>query len=1517
MKESIVDYNFLGLTAPGTGVYQDTNGLTAVFTICININKLCDDLATEDQNGKPYTAQEIATRCKRFYDALIAQKKELYAIPDLALQVALPGASPIFSVAPTQAAKAPFQFFQEGYADIDAKTDLDSIKNQLWQELLLENKTINRFDIDSGVRDQSVKEVDPLLASDDIQYFKDFKVDNNDHKAKISTAEPALLNKKLGKIKQMGGYNIEIAKREQLRFIKTYNNSAVQKLKNLTATSIGTLKTDEFSKLITKLHSDALKAYLTSDSLKIEELINNFNIVCKDPAVMRLMGLARDFRVTIPSNLVPTDGKDTRFLIKPLFKTPSKLVHFPATAIKGIYRFRKYAFLADTNSHTEKYYTNSILKSQNAEIIRFDKVGKLQGLIDHKERINSNEQTEKNDNFDALTRGLCYTHHNWKEITRPINDFKLEDVFTDEQLCDGHRVLMKMTAKSEKPKIFSLTGRSLALAEKQKKPFFSVGNFESCIHIDAAMSYYDNGEVKHTASDVLFEYAGELLTLKSAFAKGVRVDGATEVANEYDNRHDSGISRSKERFKDKVSFFTYPFTTIQNEGILNITYGIPSIYNKNFAPKLRFDNDYAFGLSQHYIGGGGLPIFKHQSLQLSVEDLAADLSTEIEIFSKLKTFSPVESKKAVTLVSRKPIAETEGDAFSQKESLHHLVIKSEGYDNITDDVTDRHILKPKIEMETAFWHNLLSPPNITVQDSFILKRKANCGFASREDYNEQKKANKQCGEGCKSYCGGLFLKKNYDVDQFNVPYFTDPDVTGIKINLFWDQEFTKPIRLNNDPIEVNFVPKQVFSSSILLRLAPKLNVNKAYVYDFRVSLDLKKGATVYAQLVNKLRDERKTIADGWWMDIKESNADDNDVFSLIDKGNKTSNEVKRLKLIHENRNAPKQIMFTHASKEPLVIPKIIEFYGTQKDLRSVGHLANYWLKLSAYAKYELGKNIIAERVDPTTGQPQINASFAKLTLLGHFERLDAIGLVEFIDNVIPTGGLELWMRKEEFNDDPENIALETGPTKHHPALPVLKMDDRQNKFKLEYKIEFDTETMSQLKSLKNVTTIAGSTNPYLAMISKLLLKFDLRSTKFEEREYYLKGISKFKGFFTDQQLSDRQDATSLQNLESYVFPKLTNVMASAEYRFRVLALNNRPPQKPEISHAVTTIAETRTYVSKQDTIVKQSGNTVTIYLKRGRLTSGKQEMVGIFVEANTIYNEVLKTNELLSTAGKDILSDRYANRNKYLQVGDIKIPNDNEYGARYEADLGLYHFLPKFDFEKQLWKFEVTLNIKTKDGTSLHNPFVNFVLVHYQPFSINYNTKTTMLTLDDLRKDCRISEIENATWCYLLPERELSVFFAKPKLFSDYGQVNATLSFNHTSLHQFNYLDTSKSPAKDAWKFRSNFMITVQGQQKKDEIIWYNLPSQLTVGGGGGVGNWKFNHPLLTKDMLDKQENIAKISLQFKDQSDDGRSYKRFRVRLVEVEWFVDNPGAIELGEGEDDIVDNENMRVRYVELIY
>lgn len=1297
-------------------------------------------------------------------------------------------------------------------------------------------------------------------------------------------------------------------------------------------------------------------SYSKSGVIDIDEIRNSFAAITNETSLMRLMGLIQDYTIT----LKVFDGNqwlyehDLNFVIN---SYANKFVLPVAAKLKLVEQDGKLALLikdsvvnveVKDNSAPPKniiapatFYNNSILrrsiiidgKEGLSKLIRVDKMALETKYKVLQDKENNGETACDKEVGDGLTRGILFTNPWLHHIISPPDDFDENmavNGVTDDYIIRGHRIaLIKSNGKGEKNSFYSLTRRDIEIkVENRSRPIFKSTQFEGCINFDTPSQYMQDGEIRSVTSDVLFEYSGELLSLKSAFTPVTRTSDYEYKLNQIKYTHDSGMFKSQKRFTlpmkvldvtydEAISFFHFPFTRINKKSTyLSVSYDIPSAFatgdSKNSkAPQLRFGNEYTCVVYQEYLNGWGLPLLpdNQNTIQLSLQEIIEKDADAQTFTPKRIKFAPLENKRALQLVHRREFKDDPDLPVSERPSLEHLVVRSDSGDDRKQIIEERHILPPKIELETAFWHDLLSPPNLTPQQSYNIRLCSTCSFADEEDYDKYIAQGKKCPAACTRYCGGTHMKSFYPQKQIKPPHLTDPMIRGFDIRLFWNKECTAEYEVREagtEKIEFKGVPGIGPLSYLLIAGGAKTeSFIKNYPSDSELNIFLKKGMHVYAQLTNTLETEKYGDWEnkGWWEDLSKSLAK-----------SATCNTV---------RNAPKILALTHAVKEPLFAPVIIRLASSPNETNKIEHI-DQWLKKEAYAGYKKDINIIASRtvkddIWPAPPRPRDSAwgaSLVNIELCAHFERLDAIRKIKFLKDIIPTGALELWMRKEVFIDDPDQIVLNPRFSKnevnHLPDEPVVPFSSDKNKFALDYKIEFDNDIIDQMKSLTHVEDIDSINDVFRSLITRLNFKHDFKTTHFEEREYYLKNISKFKGYFSSQEFVDDTNSTALQKLEEYVLPKLAMVTKDLEkdsiFRFKIMALNNLPPAKPDVSYANTTIQENRLYPNRNKTYVTQRGNIVTIYLKRGRLTSGKDERVGIIIDGVGLYKDYYRQNKLISKVGRDILTDENNTRTQYLQYGDIIKPEQDNYEVGFEDELGLYHFLPRFDVEKQLWKFEVELDIKTADGRPLHNPFINFCLVHFQPFSINYNDSPANADTIDLRKDCRISDVANYIWCYLLPERKLAASFSKPTYFNSSGSVDLTLTYDYESLHHFN-------KDKDNKLIRTNFIVTIQGSNGGG--FWTAVKSNM-------ASDYAFHHSLLSPEILKANENLVRVKIDFERWVDTSHqaadSFRYFRVRLVEVEWFNEQTWEQLISANKDllsDIEVNEDLRLRYVELIY
>jgi hypothetical protein len=1268
-------------------------------------------------------------------------------------------------------------------------------------------------------------------------------------------------------------------------------------------------------------------AFLTQ-SLDPEEFTNTFQVINKNIILKRLMGLIIDIRVSIDSSHIPqtdnfpSNNPDLTFAVAAGF-TNNTILNL-MSYIRPVRLNGRYAYLL---SPTDQFFTATILRTDlkgasgkpDIETLSFDKVaqdGKLQSAKDKTAEGKTVSTTAK---ADSLTRGIILYHRRLGEIIKSIDYVRNPDgsidpnqTLTEDFFVHGQRVATILTDKTGKSHLpVSLTARSIKIKTNNRATLYECGLAEGCIHSDGVVSTMDDqGQEAHYHGGALFEWNGQQLTLKSAFSKATSISRAQQLSDQLKYPDDDGMSKSVGRSQSHLLVDTFPFQKItynsQNpEPAVQLFYSLPSREGGQRA-SLLFGNTYSFITYHEYKNGWALPLndSSQNPGQLTIADFPAIPGMTTAPFM----FVPLDNKQPPALFLRRPVSKDPGAPFSEKESLLHLILRSGSSDRENQEISDRHVLPAKASVEQAFWYGMLL--RMTNHQSYEWKRKYNCPFKDKAAYDEPDPTTGRptpCPEGCSFFCGCTAMGDHYPQDHITPNYLPDPSIRGLTLSLSWDADGKYPI--NIAPVNVPFTDTGLYKpDSCLFRVETAeqgFQVTSSAAGP-EIHIHLPDGMSMYANLTNDLFPAQlKLLQQAWW-----------DYYPMHIPKNLLPADIAAL------RNASVQVQLTHATKEPLVASEIMEFSSTPTDHKMIEHLYT-WLKMPQYSEYKIGVNIIASRGKSDNSDQPPGSGFATIVSKAWFERLDAIGKRQFLPGVTPTGALELWMRKEEYVDNPDQYVPASGvsiSTVHLPDQPVLSFSNPANAFKREFPIPFSAENLMQMKDPENIGDRPGMRDLYRSLNTTMTLNYDLSTDKFELREYYLRDISKFTGYFTGKPL------TTSEQMEEYALPRLATVNRHldkpSEWRYKVMILNNDPPQKPQISFAVTTIREKRIALGGSNSRSIQRGNIITVYLNRGRFSSGGGERVALFVEAETVYNDLLKNADLISKAGRDILSDRFPNRSAYLQVSDVIIPDDNEYEVGYDPTLGAYYFTPQFDRDKQLWKFEVELDILTADGKQLHNPFVMLALANFQPFSVNYNTQGADSTLDDMTLDCRISNIETSAYCYLLPERNLSVFFHKPGLFGSTGSVRLSIGFDYESLHHFSR--NNQTTNEDEWIIRTNFILTVQGS--RDGVVWYPVTS--SIDGSPADTGTTYHHPLLTASLV-QPTNLAAINLSFHKKSTlpsgDTISCCHFRVRFVEVEWFLDTPWtddpkalqttfSVETGS---DIVENENFRIRYVELIY
>ncbi|WP_417859287.1 hypothetical protein [Xanthomarina gelatinilytica] len=1304
------------------------------------------------------------------------------------------------------------------------------------------------------------------MRTEDINIFNIESIYNNEEfKGKAKENYDNLVSKS-NKIAAFSNSMIELKNREANTFFKKFIK------KRIDNTNVAKFIFD-FSLTTSQILSD-------EDILDINEVLYRYNAIEENKHLARLFGIIKDYRVEITkSELIDLQNQELE--IQSSFSQESELVKHLPSKIKFIALNNKFAcLLSSRNGYSDIFY-NSVLKSENSIVQSYNELA-FENAFENNSIITN-----------QATRGIIYRNTKLKDIIKPINE--TPQVFDDESLTSGYRVAMNdgesiksLTVRSNKP---NLEGYNFNLFDEE------VG-----IKIDAAMQYMDDGTIKTTISDQIFNYEGELFNLNSPFGKNESANN-----NEPKTERDLSLELAESKLKKLVSYSVFPSNSYENNNsFIKYRYSIPKKYlnNQTDVPKLRFFKTYRFVVYQEYDNGWGLPLkaIDGADTQLSIEDLIS--GKEKSLLSKDFEFIPLEDKQQVQLFNRFE------QNFTKKEVKEDFIVKSDDYGDNKQLISQKHCLGPRIEFETAWLFNEFDEIR---SKTYEIKRKANCEFDNEDDYNHSEG---KCCEGCTKYCGGTQMKEYYNQKHIEANYLTDPTVNGINAKLLLMNEVDEIDKLS-EPIyfKLNKNSKVIDQKSILLKASggDKKSFFKVNSGEDILDINIKKGAELYLYLSNNLTSfGQEQLEKGWW---------DNGLkyFKKGEEIRKNLSYKTIFKKVAEEQNKPKKIKLVHAVKEPLIAPQIVSLNSFAKNSKQTSHIPS--LFKNKYASYALDKNVIANRIELTKdefiGSPKVSIQLKAL-----FERLDCFkakeNKISFINEVLPTGSLELWMRKEKYIDDKEEYIFPQSNSNQRisPDMPLVYFEDEKNIFSLEHKIEFSEEVLEQLRNnkkfeIKDGKSVKDIVDEFVEIISNVNFQVDIKSSCFEEREYFLRNTSKFIGYFDSNnkyqpKLNSRGEIDLENDTEEFSLPTENQVIKDLDknspFRFKTLVLNNQKPTKPIVKYSITTIQERREYLNRKNIISTQKGNIVTIYFERGRLTSGKNERIGLIINSDGVYNKAFKQRNLISKVGKDIVSDKHfpSNHEGYLKYDDIIIPVDNDYNAEFNDKLGIFHYLPHFDIEKQLWKIEIELNIKTKNNKDLHNPFINFALVNYQPFSINYANNG-----NDFQRDCRLSDVETSTWCYLLPERQLSVAFDFPGFLDRTGKVELTLAFDHESLNH----DLKSG------KIRSNIILSIEGSN--DELIWYPVHSK-----NAKTNYIACHHALIDKDLFDSEIDYIKKAFEFDTRStvspfneNKWIKYKEYRVRLVEVEWFIwDSP--IDFDNVLEDVLNDQRFKVRYVEII-
>jgi hypothetical protein len=335
----------------------------------------------------------------------------------------------------------------------------------------------------------------------------------------------------------------------------------------------------------------------------------------------------------------------------------------------------------------------------------------------------------------------------------------------------------------------------------------------------------------------------------------------------------------------------------------------------------------------------------------------------------------------------------------------------------------------------------------------------------------------------------------------------------------------------------------------------------------------------------------------------------------------------------------------------------------------------------------------------------------------------------------------------------------------------------------ETKIELNTQQLKEME--KSLARTSSGQNEYKNFAVKIAVSYDVKETKFMQKWFWVINKSKFTSCYPAAWSRGNDEELSLASGEHF------NRVSAAPFLINIL--NNKKPAIPELDDRnITLVAVNEDWKEGRITKRKASMNRLRFYFKRGRLTSGKGERIGFVLnEPASKYNDLWVANQLVSTVGKDIVSDSASvydglyrtkavllNKSNFVihDPYDIDFPDLESFSPKYIEDLGIMTYLPKFDKKNNCWYLEIELDINDQTGKELHSPFVRFAMVHYQENSQVYLS-------EGVAGDCRISEIQKSGYVYIMGTRTVSLDI-RP------SEVRIKLQYDITSLKKSHFGQT-------------------------------------------------------------------------------------------------------------------------------
>ncbi len=901
---------------------------------------------------------------------------------------------------------------------------------------------------------------------------------------------------------------------------------------------------------------------------------------------------------------------------------------------------------------------------------------------------------------------------------------------------------------------------------------------------------------------------------------------------------------------------------------LTIQYSI----NKN--AKLLLGRNHKICFVPEYKNGWG-PAFETASNELGFLDFEPGYQKARTVDFLFKRNEPV---KPVTFYLQDPLLKTppgvEGPKtdrtavdMRQGESLFHLVIRNETPkrgETKKGQASVRYILPPPIPFEHALWHNkLFNTQNdseaMDFDESYRWYKKYHRPLIEGElDENKKKITFKDAIDGSPRMkpfyplptraLGSPDMRPSCEIN-----YLSDPLSKGFRFQFFKDRH--RLIKAQEykefEQLEFYFTGKY-----------PKINPWMLILQDIDggplvtsgkwpdkvtglITIRLAKGEELFVTA--------RTI-------LHESYEKQLETFGNYNSFTRYGN--------NDLLSPPLEFDLVHATDKPLVIP---QFNNTLRCEKEIGQ-----------TRVSLTNTLNVEQ-------------------LGIYK--DKKGVVRYVEDMLPTGKVELYAKWKEYSDDPRHISTKNWT----PLEPVNSVNlrrfeniDGESAAVFETEINISKQLDSMEKTLNRVTEPVSLESMNYAV--DVTADYDLRETRFIEKSFWIKNKTKHSGYYPDGWgVKDDSDQNASDQEKKGVFNRVSEVP------FVIRFLNNKKPDPPELADRnIILVAVAEDNDKKKSRTV--SLNRLRFYFRRGRLSSGNGERIGFVLnEPESKFNDEFIAKGLVSTVGRDIVTDSakpydglYRNEETLLTQANFVItdPYDlkdekgkptsdlESFSPMYVPDLGLMTYLPRFDTGLDLWYVDVELDINTAAGLELHNPFLQFALVHYQENSFNYNQgdqKDTLL-------DCRLSDVYKSGFVYIMGSRLITCTWVGTR-------ADVKIQFHPTSI-----TDTAKTTlAQDIEKIqnrtpsmqksvKTRFFAFVQWKAKSD-IKWVDATRIV-----GGQEQFAF----------DELKAINNYSAELAADS----SNNEYRLVLIETEERTGLTDGQTRPRSSQEILDDKNSRV-------